>query len=171
MFLVNLLGFLLGNGCCADPYTSSLDLLLLIWFTNRQRHLVSPPPLSLMVAFCWARRVQRPSHSLFDVWLCDTKQRSGFTADLAGFCRPTAAWVGDISCPSLIKLPCVAAFESDTGDAGEGSGPQQVDPALMWQREKFAFIRPHVVRPGARLGCLKQPGCQVVTHSNVATSG
>lgn len=37
MFLVNLLGLLLGHGCFTDPYTLSLDLPLLIWFTNRQQ--------------------------------------------------------------------------------------------------------------------------------------
>lgn len=67
---------------------------------------------------------------------------------------PTRAWVGDISCPSLIKLPRVAVFESDTGKLAKDQGHSRSTPALMWQGEKFAFIRPCVMRPGEGMGRL-----------------
>lgn len=76
------------------------------------------------------------------VWclLGDRKQRSGFTADppdwLIGRLL-TGTWVGDISCPSLIKLSSEAAFESDTGKLArdQDSGGST---ALMW-RGKVCF--------------------------------
>lgn len=48
--------------------------------------------------------------------------------------------MGYISCPSTIKLPCAAVFESDTVEAGQGSVPKRGDPSLMWQRGTFAPI-------------------------------
>lgn len=75
------------------------------------------------------------------VWclLGDREQRSGFTADppdwLIGRLL-TGTWVGDISCPSLIKLSCKAAFESDTGKLARDQ--RRVDSALMW-RGKVCF--------------------------------
>lgn len=179
MFPVNLLEVLLGNGCFTDldplahytPGSSTADMIYQqIAFELQQSYYL----VSLRASFGWARHAVKPLHSLFDVWLRDTKQRSGFTADPADrlVCWLTRAWVGDISCPSLIKLPCVAVFESDTGKLAKDQGHSRL--TLLWCGRGRSLLLLGLVSWGQGQGwggCLEHPGCQVVTHSHVATSG
>lgn len=113
---------LLGNDCCTDCTISDcwyhswkdISYFVCLFFV-------------LMASFGLAKHVIQPLHSLSDVWPCDTKQRSGFTADPADWLigwivEWLGVWVGDISRPSLIKLPRVAVFESDTGKLAKDHG-------------------------------------------------
>lgn len=87
-------------------------------------------------------------------------------------CWLTRAWVGDISCPSLIRLPHVAVFESDTGKLAKDQGHSR--STLLWCGRAQGLFLLGLMSWGQGQqweGLLEYPGCQVVTYSHIATSG
>ena len=141
-----------------DCYTLSMDFLLLIWFPNG-RHFTdrffvvfeSFFFMSLIASFGLAMHVIQPLHSLSNVWLHDTKQRSGFTADPSD---ELIGWFADwlepgwktLAAHLLLNFPvwlCLKVIQESWRRIRATAG----HPALMWQRERFAFIRLHVMGP------------------------
>lgn len=95
------------------------ESLLRLWFLNFSLCLWRPPCFESATLSSHAQLVQslalQTSRGL-------VSQQARLKVWLAALVV-TGRWVGYISCPSTIKLPCAAVFESDTVEAGQGSVP------------------------------------------------